>query len=67
MRVTWRRWVESTRDEGEVPPFRGYSPGFPEHFLKIVQSGFLQHYLGFVAAGCFAILLYFMLARQGGG
>lgn len=67
LRVTWRRWVESTRDEGEVPPFRGYSPGFPEHFLKIVQSGFLQHYLGFVAAGCFAILLYFMLARQGGG
>ena len=66
-RAIWMRWVESARDEGEVPPFRGYSPGFPEHFLKIVQSGFLQHYLGFVAAGCFAILLYFMLARQGGG
>ena len=66
-RALWMRFLGSVRDEGEVPPLRGYSPGFPEHFLKIVQSGFLQHYLGFVAAGCFAILLYFMLAGRGGG
>jgi hypothetical protein len=66
-RANWLRFLGWVRDEGDVPSLRGQPLGFPEHFLKFFQSGFLQHYLGFVAAGCFALLLYVMLAGRGGG
>jgi len=61
------RFLDWVRDDGDVSSLRGQSFGFSEHFLKFFQSGFLQHYLGFVAAGCFALLLYVMLAGRGGG
>ncbi|MFP6640289.1 MAG: proton-conducting transporter membrane subunit [Myxococcota bacterium] len=50
------------REERAAPFGRGRPSRVPEWLLQTVQSGFLQHYLGFVAAGSFAVLLYFLLA-----
>ncbi len=61
LRVQRDRWVRRIREERPLPSMRGHSSGLPEPFLKFFQSGFLQHYLGFVAAGCFILLAYFVL------
>ena len=55
-------WLRGERPD---PAMRKRTFDVRQRFLQIFHSGFLQHYLGFVAAGSFVLLLYFLIV--GGG